>query len=648
MVESGTINGAQVGTQPYLRIVWEILEQQTANNRSRVNLKLYLVSPYTLNMGGGVAKRGTLYGVSYSYSGGFVGTGTRLISERTTWITHDSDGSREVTFDANFNINITWGGSNLGTLSVSGDAILKDIPRGSKINSAILSNSLRPDISIDVLVNLTRYDSRYRHNIQLRDGTAIVARWENHNSNGDERFTLSTSQVNTLLERLKNVTDKNLTLRVQTISGVEGVNIGKATSIPISVKVHDSVVPIAEDLNIKQIGNSVSSHFLQNTSKVEASFTRRATGGATVASSTIVVRKSADNEDRQDISGPSGVTKNRIRLAGGYEVLGIVTDSRGRSTRIRETFISTPYKSPEIEKFVAKRASNAPATIQVEARGSFIDLSQSNKLAIKIERRQGNGPWETVDTRTIDTNTFEINTGFVDNTVVSSLIYKIRITDDFGNFSEAQNTIPAQKVVLDIHKNEGVGIGGIRQKGELDVHGEAYIRGELYLEPQSGTLPRLRIKSRDENGHAYLELFNNQNVRKAFLGIADKADNDLSLSSTEGGINLRAGNGRFKVNSEDFMTSGVNANGSWLKFYDGTLICSISLLSAGHGTCIDFPAEFIDTEYGLSVIANTNNTVAGYNSSNLSRSGFTLRLYNDGSTVSGREIKVVVIGRWKK
>ncbi len=69
--------------------------------------------------------------------------------------------------------------------------------------------------------------------------------------------------------------------------------------------------------------------------------------------------------------------------------------------------------------------------------------------------------------------------------VTSSYTYTLTLTDTFGNSASASATVSTQKVVLDIHKNEGVGIGKIHEQGALDVGGNVYLGGDLYIKGMS-------------------------------------------------------------------------------------------------------------------------------------------------------------------
>jgi hypothetical protein len=69
-----------------------------------------------------------------------------------------------------------------------------------------------------------------------------------------------------------------------------------------------------------------------------------------------------------------------------------------------------------------------------------------------------------------------------DVSVTSSYTYTLTLTDSFGNSASASATVSTDKVVLDIHKNEGVGIGKIHERGALDVGGKVYLNDGVVVD----------------------------------------------------------------------------------------------------------------------------------------------------------------------
>ena len=109
--------------------------------------------------------------------------------------------------------------------------------------------------------------------------------------------------------------------------------------------------------------------------------------------------------------------------------------------------------------------------------------------------------------------------------------------------------------------------------------------------------------------------------------------------------------------SKHITESGSNANGSYIKFDDGTLICHRVYSSSIDGSSVvdlmyqsaavswTFPHAFINTNIAVS---GSSNAVNGYigNLSGLSISGVTFRVIST-RTFTGRDSRLIAIGRWK-
>jgi hypothetical protein len=102
------------------------------------------------------------------------------------------------------------------------------------------------------------------------------------------------------------------------------------------------------------------------------------------------------------------------------------------------------------------------------------------------------------------------------------------------------------------------------------------------------------------------------------------------------------------------IESGSNANGSWMKFPDGTLMQWIPQLTGTTGDVTwTFPVPFFNTAYAGSAtcwLSDTNST--GYmvnfqNNESRSVSSLRMRREDDSGTNSAIAVTCTVIGRWK-
>lgn len=670
MASSGTFTSGRYGNQygPWLTLAWSQVSQSVANNTTTLDLTLRFHWDRNISLTFN-NKGGSLQGHSYTSSGSASGTsGSRVLKTQRVTISHNSNGAKSVTLSGNITrLGLNWSGKRVNTMSVSGTAKLNTIPRASTLSAFSFNANLKNGTANQIKYTINRKSTAFRHQIQLRDGNTVLRTWDNVNSNGASTLTLTATEVNTLLNRMSKSTTRSYTLKVSTRSGNNGGWIGRAVTRSATATVHADVKPTVSAVTLSQTGNPVSTHTLQGFSKIKASFTRSAGYGATISSSSIQVRRRSGGADSQTINSNSGTTSKAVSLHGVYEARGTARDSRGRTTHTAwATITVTPYRAPTITDFSAVRNGSTPTTVNISRATTHTVLGTSNHLTYTIQRRQGTGAWTNVDTGDTGTVTTSGATGSATstgNSVTQSYEFRLVVTDKLGRKAESLQSVSTQRVVLDIHKNEGVGIGKIRERGVLDVDGEAYVRGVLTAQIDS-TGSALRVQSDLANGHGYVGYFAPNGTRRGYVGFGSTNNNHFNIANehtSEGDIRFIPGSGRIRVDWTDVVASGSNSNGHWVQFYDGTQICRITEIALTRSSNLelrviwDFPVAFVDTTYSMSGMRkNGNNAI--YRGSSFdyqvnSASRVTIRMTASNGIDYGNGYNIpadfIAIGRWK-
>lgn len=475
MATSGSFMGERTVTSgPQLYLEWVRTAIDIPNNRSKVKLTLKIYSEFRTNFS--TTKYGKLEGSSFSYSGGFNGTGYKTIKTKEIWITHNSDGSKSFTADGYLDINVSYGSGYVSRISVSGTVVLEDIPRSSKLNSFSMGSNLKESTENSINLSLTRYSSSFTHDIYLKYGSTRIASWTGQGL--PTSLPISSEQVNNLLSEMPKTTSGTMTLIVFTKSGSE--NIGSHLSGTAKVTIDSSVKPIIINEIIDGIvgdgfDDSIE-RYVQNISKIYTTFTSNAGYGASVTNRKTTVRKIGTSKDFANY-GYSGVS-SVLTYSGTYEAIGEVTDSRDRKNKTRLTFVVEPYKLPKITTFYANRISSDDTTVHIRRVGHFSNLGGLNTAQTIIRRRDSNSStWEEISRSDI-ADGMEATKASFGCDIALSYEFKLIFIDDFGNYSVATTTVSTAKVVFDIHKDEGVGIGKLHQQGVLDVTGDVYFDGE--------------------------------------------------------------------------------------------------------------------------------------------------------------------------
>lgn len=698
MATSGTFTGSRGGNSygPWLELDWARQQIDIPNNRSLIRLTLRLHASNSLRFS--TNKSGNLHGSSFTYTGGFSGTGSKVLRTRDVWVNHNSDGSKSQSFSASFNIAVGWSGSTLSSISVSGVANITAIPRASTLSAFSFASHLKPSTAVNINYTIDRKSDNFRHQIQLRDGSHVVQTWDNVSSNGSSTVQLSTANVNSLLNRMSNVTSRSLTLRVATRSGVSGGWIGSAVTRSATATVDSSVKPVVGELTIGQTGNTVSSHYLQGISRVYGFFTGSEGFGATMTNSSITVRRKTTENDVQTINSDSGTTDKTVSLTGTYQARGTARDSRGRTAHTSWVeFTVTPYESPKITNFTAERRTATPTTVDISRSGTHTHLGGSNVLTYTVQRRIGTGSWYNVNTNASGTSTsssFSGTSRSTSNSVTTSYDFRLVITDMFGESAESIVSVSTQRVVLDIHKNEGVGIGKVHERGVLDVNGTIYTDGEIKLQnsdyPENeialishtltGGNPGIEITSnKNPHGYAYID-FNTTRPTSAdgrgdariLVSHGDPyVDGEGIMRLQSGTVRLTASreielDGDVFVNGEEAVKYYSNSLGNYIRFYNGIQICwtndlqnpagmgyvrgttAITRMVTSNNIRVEYPAKFV----GLPAVTVSGN-VSGLHASVATANGsnnndyFYLRFIGEDYSTQGGRYNYIAIGRWK-
>lgn len=698
MATSGTIWAKQVGTRPRLSIYWKAVRQDIPNNRTEVEATLRLHSTYSLYFS--TSKSGSLDGTAFTYTGGFSGTGQVNLSTKKFWVNHSSDGTKTQSINGSFNIAVSYSGTYLTSLPVSGNMSLERIPRGSTLNSASIT-ALKNGTSSTLTIGRTVNSSSFYHLVTIQDGSTQI--WSSGYVSGAPSTThaIPSGTVNTMLNSMSEVTSKSYTVRLRTYTGSGGSGLIGDVSRNMTVSVHSDVKPSVNKPSVSISGNRRDksiSKYVQSFSKVEASVSGSAGYGASVRTYSMTVRR-VGGSDSQSISGSKGTTSRPVALSGNYEVIGTVTDTRGRSNTNKTTFTVDAYSPPAITSFTAVRNVSSPTRVNITRATTHSTLGGggNNNLSYSVQRRIGTGSWTNVNTNGSGTITSSPSSGTstsTGNSVTSSYEFRYVVTDQFGGRAESVANITTQRVVLDIHKNEGVGIGKIHERGVLDVNGTIYTDGEIRLQnsayPENeislvshtlgGGNPGIEITSnKSPHGYGYID-FNttrpssNETAGDARILVShgnSRVSQDGIMRLLSGDIRLTASreielNGDVFVNGEEAVKLYSNSLGNYIRFYNGIQICwtndlenpsgmgyirgttAITRMITSGNIRVEYPAKFV----GLPAVTVTGNvgslhaSIATANGSNNNDYFFLRFIGEDYSTNAGR-YNYIAIGRWK-
>jgi len=527
---SGTIYGTFSAkstsiARPYIN--WSYT-QNTTNNQSTITATLVFVrydgyrvwnndaSNFTITIDGYNDTEGHAYDIGPNGK-----TDTIFSSSRT--VTHDDDGERKVTIKASGNTN----NSALGTISLSQTITLNTIARASDFTAFTLSNTtLNTSTATTINYTLGRKSSSFSHDMTLKYGSTTITSW-NTGSTGSLTKSLTSTEVNKIINAMPTSTSGTLKLTMQTKSGSS--NIGSSKTISETFSLSTAIGPSASGLSVSIAGtgrDKTIGQYVQNISKVAASFNRSAGYGASISSSTIHVRRQSDGGNSQTISSNSGTTANAVSLSGTYIVTGNVKDSRGRSASTSTTITVQAYSVPNVSRFTAVRKSPT-TTIEYGVGASWSPLGTSNPATLTVVGKD-NSNVNTSHYTVTDSTAGSISTTriAINQSDASSYIYTVTLTDSFGKKATATINVGTSFVELTIAKGLGIGIGKVHERGALDVAGDIIING-------GGA--NLQLYHPETDGSQFIEMHHG-GVRRYWQGYGWTGTKDYRFENSVGSI----------------------------------------------------------------------------------------------------------------
>lgn len=680
MASSGTFTGSRGGGSdgPYLKLTWSELSQDVANNKTQLRLTLSLVVDTSISFSSD--KTGSLDGTSFTYTSGFSGSGTKTLKTLDKWFTHNSDGTLTVALDGQFSIAISYSGSTVSSLGVSGNAVLDTIPRASDFTAFSLSNSvLNTNTAVTINYTLNRKSTSFSQDMTLKYGSTVIKSW-NTTGTGALTQALTGAEVNKIISAMSTVTSGTLTLTMQTKSG--STNIGSLVSRTASVSLNAAIIPTASGLTVAIAGtgrDKTLGLYVQNISKVTASFSAVTSYGSGIKSTAIVVKRASDSGNSQTIAN-GGTTANVLSLSGDYSVTATVTDNRGRTHSISATITVTAYSPPSITTFTAARDSATTSNVNATIKDSWSPMGTSNPADITVVSVNNVGVSATLYSLTGSTaGSMDVTHIYTAQSDASSYTYTLKIVDSFGKEATAKATIGTTFVEMTIAKGRGVGIGKVWERGALDVKGDLFVAGGAIAAEGGFTANRIAqnsdINTFQKEGWYYCgsnadaaTLINTPTTTKSFSLFVEKhagIKQTITTYTTDDWYmwvrNFYGGVWGPWIRTAGISGSSENANGEYVRYSDGVQICwtyivtSNQAISNGYGSLYQgtrvwtYPAAFIDIPTVECTMFKWG-TGAGWGAiSTVDIASCELRGLDILSRATGTEVKIsaMAIGRWK-
>ncbi len=451
----------------YVRLVFQVTEASTDifSNNSEVVYHLWLerASAYAYDLNNESLAQAEINGTRVIDK--YVSFDLRYnemvsLGKGSITVPHNDDGSKSVTIRARLT-NV----ANLGDIGWFSDTLpLTKIDRESRVKT-VTASTLGQTVRIDI----DRKVDSYTHEVAYRvNGSDWIVTGNN---------ITTTIEFTPPIDLAKNITASetgSLDVRVKTFTN--GNQLGRDSySNGNTIKVPSNLLPTFEALEVTESNSKVSSilpeyNYLQNNSVISAIIKNASSVyGATITAYKITARSKIVYGQRGDIIPDT---------AGVYDIIGEVTDSRGRKFSRSQQVTVHAYSTPTINVFLPLRSGNR-TNRNVKAQTSItvpeirVSGRNINEYTIQVEYSarysDGTRQWTTVFrerssqpqfTKALDLgNVYELE---------KSYDFSLLVTDRFGNTAKSSLPIGTAKT-LAVFTKDGFALGAIPEDDEKSM-----------------------------------------------------------------------------------------------------------------------------------------------------------------------------------
>lgn len=460
---------------PYVVLYLSQSSQNVNNNTSTLLYELYLYRPtsissnasksWSINVNGSRVASGTTT---------IGGSGRKEIKSGYVTVSHNSDGTKSVSFSFSMQIDITYSGSWIGTVSGSSSMTLSTIPRKSSFSAG------NGTLGSSQTISISRASSSFTHTLTYKCGSysGTIA---NKTSSTSISFTPSMSLANSNTTG----TTVSVTLTLTTYNGSTSLGSNSKTiscSIPSSVKPSITGVTVGSD----PAGHlSTYGGYIRNRTKATFSISASTSYGSAIASYKVVVNGGTYS------SSSSSLTSNNLTSAGSLTATITVTDKRGRSDSTTRTLTVLDYTQPVINEAKVERCDQNGT---LNSKGDYCKLSY--KITVTALNNANSKSYSykyklTTDSSYTETslsnnNYVEENFAIFQASISNGYNIELVATDDFATTKKIL-TLSAGSAIMNWLANKlGMAVGKIAELSDFfDVGYKTIFRKDLYMDNYS-------------------------------------------------------------------------------------------------------------------------------------------------------------------
>lgn len=482
MALSGSFKINSAVSYMWILVNWSA-SQNIGANKSTIKMDVYVQrsSGYAFNLTGNTltmaidGNNQNVAGVTFDLRN----TNSQLIGSRSHTVNHNSDGSKTTSIGVNFPTGISAGTIN-NTVSIS----LNTIPRASSM--AWDSSTFPHTFGKATAMNVSSAVGSFYHSVEFRlNGTLLGAPLVNSQGGGRKTFSIPLDWVS----QLTNTTISNCSFRLITHtkpSSYASDSLIGYVDYSGQVSVPNDLVPVINSITYADQNTSVVSMTGSNQILLQGLSIPQMNVQTTLSYGSKIVEYKFEFNGK--ILTHNGYTYNidlsaNANWYGSQVVKVTVKDTRGRTATLSDTLDIRPYAPPSLTDFSAVRDTSTTTTIIVRKTAVVSSIKngtvEKNPYTIITRIKKSNATaWSTVKTETNSNSNFNL-TGYA---VDSSYDLEITIKDKL-NSTVIISSVSTAKVLMDLYKDVGVGIGKMYEEGHgsLDVGDMIYMMGKSLL-----------------------------------------------------------------------------------------------------------------------------------------------------------------------
>ena len=442
----------------YIQLAWTTQSQDVANNRSVISYTLSINRTSNISSSTNKSYWININGTEISGSTTIGGSGVKNLATGTVTIPHNADGSKAFSYSFAVQVDITWSGSWVGTVTGAGSGSLNTIPRATQPTLDVASQEMNKAI----VINLPRASASFTHT--LRYGF------------GNLRETIATGVATShswtipmnLANQIGNATSGVGLIWVDTYNG--STLIG-TKEIAFTARVPEDIKPYFTSITVTEAESGLAAKFgayIQNKSKVS------------VVSNALGVYSSQIVSYKHEILGWTYLSKDFtsgfLFNSGEVTIVSYCTDTRGRTGTATTKINVLPYEAPKINSFSGFRVlSNGTGNydgtyLKCNYNFAISPLNNLNNKEYTIQYKLKSAiTWTTLVT---NTSIYSANTSYTSGNILADVnSYDVRmIVVDYFTTVIYQIDIPTAFTILDFRSTgKGMAIGKVSEKDALEI-----------------------------------------------------------------------------------------------------------------------------------------------------------------------------------